>query len=241
VLAANAASKMPVTIRIDDTHHVSGLLEMPPCARACYVLAHGAGAGMHHPFMAAIAEGLAERGVGTLRYQFPYMERGSKRPDAPGLCHTTVRAAVAEAIRLVPGLPLIAGGKSFGGRMTSQAQALAPLRGVRGIAFLGFPLHPAKKPSDDRAKHLFNVRIPMLFMQGTRDALADLSLLALLVGKLGARTMLRLFEGADHSFHIAGRTAPSDEEVRGAMLDVLIAWIDQIRPGLPMQDPLHAG
>jgi uncharacterized protein len=232
---------MTITIRIDDTHHVSGLLEVPPSARACYVLAHGAGAGMHHPFMAAIAEGLAERGVGTLRYQFPYMERGSKRPDAPGLSHATVRAAVAEAVRLVPGLTLVAGGKSFGGRMTSQAQALAPLPGVRGIAFLGFPLHPAKKPSDDRAKHLFNVQIPMLFMQGTRDALADLSLLAPLVKKLGARTMLRLFAGADHSFHVAGRSAPSDGEVRSAMLDALVAWIDQIRSGLPMQDLAHAG
>ena len=172
---------------MDDAHVVSGLLDVPLRARACYVLAHGAGAGMTHPFMAAVAAGLGERGVATLRYQFPYMEQGSKRPDAPKLAHATVRAAVAEAVRHVPKLPLVAGGKSFGGRMTSQAQAIAPLAGVRGLAFLGFPLHPAKKPSDERAQHLFDVRIPMLFLQGTRDALADLALLEALVERLGAQ------------------------------------------------------
>ncbi len=183
---------------------------------------------MFHPFMAATAAGLGERGVATLRYQFPYMEKGSKRPDAPGLAHATVRAAVAEVIRLAPGLPLIAGGKSFGGRMTSQAQAIAPLANVRGLAFLGFPLHPAKKPSDDRAQHLFDVQIPMLFLQGTRDTLAELSLLSPLVERLGARATLKQFAGADHSFHIAGRAAPSDDEVRDTVLNVLVAWIDQI-------------
>ena len=140
---------------------------------------------MAHPFMAAVAAGLGERGIATLRYQFPYMEQGSKRPDAPRLAHATVRAAIAEAVRLVPELLLVAGGKSFGGRMTSQAQAIAPLVDVRGLAFLGFPLHPAKKPSNDRAQHLFDVQVPMLFLQGTRDALADLSLLAPLVESLG--------------------------------------------------------
>jgi uncharacterized protein len=213
-----------ISIRIDDTHLVSGLLEVPPRARACYVLAHGAGAGMSHPFMAAVATGLGERGVATLRYQFPYMEQGSKRPDGPALAHATVRAAVAEATRLVPDIPLVAGGKSLGGRMTSQAQAIAPLANVRGLAFLGFPLHPAKKPSDDRGQHLFDVRIPMLFLQGTRDALADLSLLAPLVQKLGARATLKLFAGADHSFHVAGRTGPSDVDVRGEILDAISAW-----------------
>ncbi|HXA23496.1 MAG TPA: alpha/beta family hydrolase [Acetobacteraceae bacterium] len=213
-----------ISIRIDDTHLVSGLLEVPPRARACYVLAHGAGAGMSHPFMAAVATELGERGVATLRYQFPYMEQGSKRPDGPALAHATVRAAVAEATRLVPDIPLVAGGKSFGGRMTSQAQAIAPLANVRGLAFLGFPLHPAKKPSDDRGQHLFDVRIPMLFLQGTRDALADLSLLAPLVQKLGARATLKLFAGADHSFHVAGRTGPSDVDVRGEILDAISAW-----------------
>jgi len=175
--------------------------------------------------MAAIAKGLAERGVATLRYQFPCMERGSKRPDAPALAHATVRAAVAEAARLGTGLALVAGGKSFGGRMTSQAQAIAPLANVRGLAFLGFPLHPAKKPSDDRAQHLFHVKIPMLFLQGTRDALAELSLLAPLVDRLGPQATLKLFADADHSFHVAGRTGRSDAEVRAELLDELAAWI----------------
>src|SRR5687768_12647689 len=170
----SSASLKPVTISVNDTHGVSGLLWVPVNARACYVLAHGAGAGMAHPFMASVAEGLAERGVATLRYQFPYMERGSKRTDAPGIAHAAVRAAVAEASRLAPELPLVAGGKSYGGRMTSQAQAAAPLPGVRGIAFLGFPLHPAGRPSDERGAHLSAVQVPMLFMQGTRDELADL-------------------------------------------------------------------
>src|SRR5881398_4071431 len=169
----SSAAPQPATITVSDVQRVSGLLQAPPQARACYVLAHGAGAGMAHPFLAAIADGLAERGIATLRYQFPYMEQGSKRPDAPKVAHATVRAAVLEASRLVPELPLFAGGKSFGGRMTSQAQAAAPLPGVRGLAFLGFPLHPAGRPAQERGKHLFDVRIPMLFLQGTRDALAE--------------------------------------------------------------------
>ncbi len=217
-----------VHIRVDDAHRVSGLLDAPGQARACYVLAHGAGAGMSHPFMAAVAAGLAERGIATLRYQFPYMEQGSKRPDAPALAHATVRAAVAEAVRLTPELPLIAGGKSFGGRMTSQAQAISPLAGVRGLAFLGFPLHPAGKPSDDRARHLFDVQLPMLFLQGTRDTLAELSLLAPLVEKLGAHATLKLFDEADHSFHVAARTGRSDDQVRDAVLDELTRWIDRL-------------
>ena len=172
------AMAQPMTIAVGDAHRVSGLLQVPPEAHACYVMAHGAGAGMAHPFMAAIANGLAERGIATLRYQFPYMEQGSKRPDPPKLAHATVGAAVAEASRRLPGLTLFAGGKSFGGRMTSQAQAASPLSGVHGLAFLGFPLHPAGRPSDERAKHLFDVRIPMLFLQGTRDQLADLGRLS---------------------------------------------------------------
>ena len=162
------SSTEPVTIVVDDSVRVSGLLQSPPRPQACYVLAHGAGAGMTHPFMAAFAAGLAQRGLATLRFQFPYMERGGKRPDPPKLAQATIRAAVAEAVRLLPGHPLIAGGKSFGGRMTSQAQAAAPLPDVRGLAFLGFPLHQAGHPSRDRGKHLFDVRIPMLFLQGTR-------------------------------------------------------------------------
>ena len=162
-----------VTIAVDDGTRVSGLLQAPKDARACYVLAHGAGAGMNHAFMAAVATELAERGIATLRYQFPYMEKGGKRPDPPKLAHAAVRAAVAEAARLLPKLPLIAGGKSFGGRMTSQAQAAAPLPNVRGLAFLGFPLHPAGRPSQDRADHLFDVQIPMLFLQGLARSARD--------------------------------------------------------------------
>ena len=224
-----ATTATGVAIEVAGQHRVSGLLTMPMRARACCVLAHGAGAGMRHPFMASVATGLADRGIATLRYQFPYMERGSKRPDAPALAHATVRAAVAAAARLAPGLLLVAGGKSFGGRMTSQAQALAPLAGVRGLAFLGFPLHPAGKPSTDRARHLFDVRIPMLFVQGTRDALAEHALLTPLVDGLGARATLKLLEGADHSFHVAGRGARPDDAFRGEMLDALAAWL----AGLP--------
>src|ERR1051325_73152 len=158
------------TIGIDaGATRVSGLLLVPPKACACFVFAHGAGAGMAHPFMAAVAHGLGGGEIATLRYQFPYMEKRGKRPDPPQVAHAAVRAAVAEARGRLPKLPLIAGGKSFGGRMTSQAQATAPLEGVVGLAFFGFPLHPAKKPSRERAAHLSDVTIPMLFLQGTRD------------------------------------------------------------------------
>src|SRR5947207_10748623 len=209
----SSADPTPVTIIVNDAQRVSGLLQSPPAARACCVLAHGAGAGMTHPFMAATANGLAERGIATLRYQFPYMQQGSKRPDAPKLAQTTVRAAVLETSRLVPGLALFAGGKSFGGRMTSQAQAASPLPGVRGLVFLGFPLHPAGRPSDERGEHLFGVQIPMLFLQGTRDDLANLPLLEPLCQKIGARATLKLVQDADHSFHVPARTGRKDSEV----------------------------
>jgi hypothetical protein len=215
----------PVTIRIDGERTVSGLLQVPADPRACLVLAHGAGAGMGHPFMVSVAQGLAERGIGTLRYQFPYMERGSKHPDAPHIAQATVRSAVAEASRLAPGMPLFAGGKSFGGRMSSQAQAESPLPGVRGIAFLGFPLHPPGRPSDERGKHLFDVSVPMLFLQGSRDELADLELLRPLVARLGARATLRVFADADHSFHVPARSGRKDAEVRAELLDALADWI----------------
>ena len=215
-----------LTISVDESRRVSALLQIPPGARACYLLAHGAGAGMAHPFMAQTAAGLAARGIATLRYQFPYMEAGAKRPDPPALAQETVRAAVAEAGRLAPQLLLIAGGRSFGGRMTSQAQASAPLPGVRGLAFLAFPLHPAGRPSDDRAAHLFDVRVPMLFLQGTNDALAALSLLQPLVDRLGPRATLKLFADADHSFHVPARTGRKDADVRREILDALAAWID---------------
>jgi len=222
------ANPQPVTIVVDETQRVSGLLQTPQDAYACYVVAHGAGAGMAHPFMTAIARDLAQRGIATLRYQFPYMERGSKRPDTPKVAPATVRAAVAEAVRLVPELALFAGGKSFGGRMTSQAQAAAPLSGVRGLAFLGFPLHPPGTPSDERGAHLFEVRIPMLFLQGTRDEFAELPLLKALVAKLGARATLKLFDDADHSFHVPARTGRKDSGVRAELADSLVAWIDNL-------------
>jgi predicted alpha/beta-hydrolase family hydrolase len=214
-----------VSIPVDSGTSVSGLLQMPGTARACLVLAHGAGAGMTHPFMAAVAAGLAQRGIGTLRYQFPYMERGGRRPDPPVLAQATVRAAVAEAVRRAPGLPLFAGGKSFGGRMTSQAQAAAPLPGVRGLVFLGFPLHPTGKPAQTRAQHLVDVQVPMLFLQGTRDKLAELDQLQPVCAKLGDRATLRLFADADHSFHVPARSGRTDSEVRGEMLEALTAWV----------------
>ena len=218
----------PVVITVDDAHRVTGLLQAPPQARACLVLAHGAGAGMTHPFMAAAAEGLAERGIASLRYQFPYMERGSKRPDAPALAQATVRAAVAEAASLCPSLPLVAGGKSYGGRMTSQAQAASPLPGVVGLVFFGFPLRPAGKPSQDRACHLFEVEIPMLFLQGSRDALADLRKLEPVCARLGSRATLKVFEDADHSFHVRARSGKTDRQVFREVLDACAAWIDEV-------------
>jgi hypothetical protein len=224
------SSSDPQSVEVADDAgiRVSGLLQAPPRARACYVLAHGAGAGMSHPIMAAVAAELAARGIASLRYQFPYMERRAKRPDPPPLAQMTVRAAVAAAARALPDLALIAGGKSFGGRMTSQAQAKAPLPGVRGLAFLGFPLHPANRPSQDRAAHLFDVHIPMLFLQGTRDALAALDQIEPVCKKLGGRATLTLFENADHSFHVPARSGRTDAQIRGEMLDALASWIDRV-------------
>ena len=221
-------SAQAVTIAVDGGQSVSGLLLVPRNARTCYVMAHGAGAGMTHPFMAAVANELAERGIATLRYQFPYMERGSKRPDTPKVAQATVRAAVADASRRAPELGLFAGGKSFGGRMTSQAQAASPLPGVHGLAFLGFPLHPAGKPSDERAKHLFDVRIPMLFLQGTRDELADPALLQPVVEALGEGAALELYQDADHSFHVPARSGRKDAQVRAEILDALAEWMKTI-------------
>jgi predicted alpha/beta-hydrolase family hydrolase len=215
-------------IEIAPGEAVSALLMQPPQSRACYVFAHGAGAGMTHASMEKVAAGLAERGIATLRYQFPYMEKGSKRPDAPAVAHAAVRAAVSEAGRRCGALPLIAGGRSFGGRMTSQAQALSPSPGVRGLAFLGFPLHPAGKPSSERAKHLTGVNIPMLFLQGTRDALAELNLLEPVVKDLGSRAQLRLLEGADHSFHVLKSSGRNDREVMDEALDAFVAWVGAV-------------
>jgi predicted alpha/beta-hydrolase family hydrolase len=216
-----------VAIDVGPAQRVSGLWLAPEQARAAYVFAHGAGAGMRHAFMEAAAQGLAERGIASLRFQFPYMERGSRRPDAPPLAQATVRAAVALAAQLAPSLPVFAGGKSFGGRMSSQAQAAAPMPGVRGLVFLGFPLHPAGEPSDARATHLSEVKVPMLFLQGARDDLADLALLQPLVARLGERASLHAFADADHSFHVPARSGRKDAQVLAEVLDAFAAWIDE--------------
>lgn len=220
----NTAEPTPLSIEVGAGQTVSALLQAPPGASACCVLAHGAGAGMAHPFMQRVADGLAERGLASLRYQFPYMERGSKRPDAPALAHATVRAAVAEAARRLPGVPLLAAGKSFGGRMSSQAQAAAPLPGVRGLVFFGFPLHPAGQPGIERAAHLARVTCPMLFLQGTRDELAELALLQSVLGGLGERATLEVLDGADHAFHVPARSGRTDAQVLAQALDALARW-----------------
>jgi predicted alpha/beta-hydrolase family hydrolase len=205
-----------VTVDVEGVASVSALMQRPPDARACYVFAHGAGAGMTHPFMQTVADRLAQRAIATLRFQFPYMERGSKRPDSPRIAHAAVRAAVAEASRRAPSLPLFAGGKSFGGRMTSQAQAACPLPGVRALIFLGFPLHPAGRPSVERAEHLFEVKLPMLFVQGERDALADLARLQSVVEQLAPRARLQRVQG--------GHSYPASD----SLMEVIAAWIDGI-------------
>jgi predicted alpha/beta-hydrolase family hydrolase len=218
----------PLQIALADGEPVGGLFDRPDGARALYVFAHGAGAGMSHRFMADVAGGLAARGIATLRFDFPFMARGSKRPDPPALAQATVRAAVQEAARLAPELPLIAGGKSFGGRMSSQAQARMPLPGVRGLAFVGFPLHPPKAPSVERAAHLDDVACPMLFLQGTRDALAEPALLHEVVARLGARARLVLLDGADHAFHVLARSGRKDDQVLAELLDAFDDWVDAI-------------
>lgn len=203
---------------------MSGLLARPDDAHALLVFGHGAGAGMRHASMQAICERLADCGVATLRYQFPYMEAGGRRPDRPALATATVRAAAEAAAVHAQGLPVFAGGRSFGGRMTSTAAAESPLAGVRGLVFVGFPLHPAKKPDTRRAEHLSRVGVPMLFLQGTRDALAELALLTPICEKLpGAR--LHVVEGADHSFHVLKRSGRSDDEVLDELAGAIDAWV----------------
>jgi hypothetical protein len=224
----STVSAQKLKLNVDSVNAVSALLLLPPSARACFVFAHGAGAGMTHEFMELVAAGLGERDIATLRYQFPYMEKGSRRPDPPGIVHAAVRAAVAEAARCCPGLALIAGGKSFGGRMTSQAQAIAPLANVHGLAFLGFPLHPAGKPSNTRAKHLSDINIPMLFVQGTRDKLAETELLEPVVKHLGAKASLHQVQEADHSFHVLVRSGRNDRDVMSEIVATLSAWIGAI-------------
>jgi predicted alpha/beta-hydrolase family hydrolase len=214
------------TISLPSGGTVAALLDQPAHAsHACLVLAHGAGAGMDHPFLAALARSLNEQGVTVLRYQFPFMQQGTRRPDPPAVAQATVRAAVEEAARRCPGLPLFAGGKSFGARMSSQAQAADPLPGVRGLVFVGFPLHPAGKPGTSRAEHLAKVGVPMLFLQGTRDALADLALMRDVVQPLGPRATLHVVEGADHGFEVLKRSGRTDEEVLAELAASTAAWM----------------
>jgi len=221
-------SPVRLSIVVSESEPVSGLLFLPRRPRACIVLAHGAGAGMLHPFMDAIATGLCERNIASLRYQFPYMEKGSRRPDPPSVAQATVRAAVAAARARLPSIPLFAGGKSFGGRMTSQAQETASLPGVIGLIFLGFPLHPVGKPSVARADHLYRVEVPMLFVQGTRDALAEASLIQQVASDMGRRASLIWIAAADHSFHVPMRSGRTDAQARTELLDVLVGWMDRI-------------
>jgi predicted alpha/beta-hydrolase family hydrolase len=215
-------------IQVDASRSVSALLQAPDDPMACLVLAHGAGAGMTHPFMAAVADGLSQRRIATLRYQFPYMEAGSRRPDRPTLAQATVRAAVAQAGKLLGPVPLFAGGKSFGGRMSSQAQADEPMPHVRGLVFFGFPLHPAGKPSVDRAEHLRRLGVPMLFLQGTRDALAEMPQLAPVIAQLGERATLVTVALADHSFHVPAKSGRRDADVLAALLDDVVGWMQRV-------------
>lgn len=212
-----------------DAGRMPALVLRPPDARLALVLAHGAGAGMRHPFMEAVSAALASQGIATFRYDFPWMAAGRKRPDPPGLLQATVRAAVAAAARALPGLPLFAGGKSLGGRMTSGAQAAAPLDGVRGLVFLGFPLHPAGRPGTDRAEHLARVAVPMLFLQGTRDALADVGLIRGVCERLGPLATLHIVEGADHSFHVLERSGRTGDQVIAELATTAARWMDARR------------
>lgn len=203
------------------------VLVVPDGARALLMLAHGAGAGMRHPFLERIAQTLGERGVATFRYEFPYMEQKRSRPDPPAVAQARVRDAAREAALAAPGLPLFAGGKSFGGRMTSQAQAGDPLPGVRGLVFLGFPLHAPGRPSTSRADHLDGVQIPMLFLQGTRDEFAGLDLLRPVVEQLGPRATLHLVEGGDHSFKVLKRTGRTEADVFDELSTTMTAWMGE--------------
>lgn len=212
-------------------NQVSALLERPTDAWLLYVLAHGAGAGMRHKFLESMATALAERGVATLRYQFPYMEAGMKRPDSPRVAEATVEAAVGRAAELAPGLPLIAGGKSFGGRMTSGAAARGLLPGVKGLAFLGFPLHPPGQPGTERADHLDQVNVPMLFLQGTRDGFAKLDLLEPVCKRLEPRSTLHLVQGGDHSFGVPKSSGRSAVEVLDELADSVVRWARLLVPG----------
>ena len=224
-------TRVAVSIGVDEDVRVSGILLAPTRATSCLVFAPGAGAGMDHPYLEAVAQGLLALGIATLRYQFPYRERRSSRPDPPAICQRTVRAAVAKAHELLPAVPLFAGGKSFGGRMTSQAQALAALPGIRGLCFFGFPLHLPKKISVSRAAHLSSVDIPMLFLQGTRDAMAERQPMQKVVDELGGKVIIHWIEHADHGFHVLKRSGTTDSQVLHDMLDCVAVWSTAIVEG----------
>lgn len=217
-----------VRFPIQNVGEVSALFMRPPQARYLLVLAHGAGAGMNHPFMEAIANELAIVGVATFRHQFPYIEQRRRVPDAPRILTATVRAAVRKAREAAPKLPLLAGGKSLGGRMTSLAEAEEALDAVRGLVFFGFPLHPPGQPGVKRADHLADVDLPMLFFQGTRDQFADLKLLRPVLGKLGSKATLHVVDTADHSFHVLQRSGKSDWEVLRELAQTLASWAKTI-------------
>ena len=225
VVYGRAMPVEPLRLPLANGETVSALWQTPPDPRAVLSLAHGAGAGMTHRHMVATADGLEARGVATLRFQFPYMEKGGRRPDPPAIAQAAVRAAAAEALARSGSAPLFAGGRSFGGRRTSQAQAKTPLDGVRGLVFFAFPLHPAGKPAVERADHLRDVTVPMLFLQGAKDALAELPLLTDVVAGLGASAALALAEDADHSFHVPAKTGRKDADVLAALLDQAAEWM----------------
>jgi predicted alpha/beta-hydrolase family hydrolase len=222
------ASADELSIDLGDRGSVTALWLRPRGATAVYALAHGAGAGMRHRFMEAIADRLAARKIATFRYQFPYMEAGRKRPDSPKVLEATARAGVEAAARAARGLPLIAGGKSMGGRITSQCQAAEPLPKVRGLAFLGFPLHPPGRPASKRGDHLSAVEVPMLFLQGPRDKLAEMSLMEPLCRQLGKRATLHLVDGADHGFHVLKRSGRTDDEVLDELADAVAAFAERL-------------
>jgi predicted alpha/beta-hydrolase family hydrolase len=223
-MSLNASKPIRFTVS-ERAGKVSGLLRVPGDAEALLVLAHGAGAGMRHHFMEDVAEKLAARGIATLRYQFPYMEKGIKRPDNETLLTTAVRAAVGAAREQDPDLPLFAGGKSMGGRMTSIAASKEPIDGLRGLVFFGFPLHAAGRPSAERGKHLYSTNLPLLFLQGSRDTLADLRLLEPVCKGLGKRAELFVVEGGDHSFHMLKSSGRSDDQVLDEIVSKAAAWM----------------
>ncbi len=221
-----------IPIDVENAGRVTGLWLKSRTELSAFVLSPGAGSNVHSPFLESLAQGLLEHGVSSLRYQFPFMERGSKRPDPPAICHRSVRAAVAAAVRCTSS-PLLAGGRSFGGRMTSQAQAVELLTHVRGLIFLSFPLHPAKRPSVQRAEHLGAVSVPMLFLQGTRDDLAEGALMQSVVSQLGARATLRHLEGADHGYKVLARSGRSDDQVLAQIVTDVAWWAAQWRFAAP--------